>query len=864
MNASRHLSYVVAFLVSTSPLLAGLLGVNPSFPRIAFTSANSDSLIYDPASRLFSIQTTPSSVLLGPGQPPKLVTGTKSLVIRARVDDTGAWVEGVVGDDFVLTGTVVNGGTTYSGVLLSGEVVAFGFLESGATDQYDVRLSPAGGHLLSFFATGASVYVTSNPSTFAGSFTVGFTGRSNGTLGFEPVVTDTTPPLITCPADVVVECNANSEGEAGAFVTYPAVSVTDETDPTPTVVLDPASGSFFALPDGQASASYTVTATATDASGNSSTCTFQVTVQDTVPPAFDPEQSPILNACADPIALPNDPGTCHATYTFSLPVGLDACLPEPTPVPVTVSAGNENLEVIPLTDLGNGQFQGQFPVNPTGHSVITFVANDGHGNTTQAQCLVVVSDAEPPALVCTDQTGTFKPILTRAVSSINGRFGCNEITAGNTIWFNSVIHTPSDRQAPFTIRAYDQTIELSVDGVVTTIPVPEAYVTISGGVVTAMTTFVDGKWETVTKPYLPGNTFLSGVAYTVSEDIGGCRSRNCRYSECHEHRRHRRHVSATWNARFDIDQPGVFLRWGWAAAVYTQFSQDYTALGVKPVDGMLGHPYPNRDAAGSPENFKEYITTGARGDGRWCKWGRNDKYTGELTVLRRANLGVGSVCLGPVVFDPPLVSDNCDQNVTVTCTPASGSILGPGDHVITCVATDASGNGSQCTFTLTVLSPLQVVFDSPCDDNVNDNTRHEDDGYNDFNAPDDPSTPQILNRFSVGDHICHAVRLLDCSGQDVTVALSGAVTVHLDVTEREGEYASSALVADVTEEYVGTGSAGGLMIPDCGRFKYCLDTTGYSPSTVENTVFYRSTVWVEYNSSPGVPVGMEDVILESR
>jgi len=184
--------------------------------------------------------------------------------------------------------------------------------------------------------------------------------------------------------------------------------------------------------------------------------------------------------------------------------------------------------------------------------------------------------------------------------------------------------------------------------------------------------------------------------------------------------------------------------------------------------------------------------------------------------------------------------------------------------VITTTATDASGNTSQCSFTLTVLSPLQVVFDSPCDDNINDNMRQVDAGFSDMNCPDDPSTPQIINRFNVCDTVCHTVRLLDCNGQDVTASMASHVTVHIDVTLRQGTYASSALINDLPQNYSGTGSPGSIMVPINGQFKYNLTTTGFPAGTVNNNKFFRSCVWVSYNSSPGVPVGMEDVILESR
>ena len=57
---------------------------------------------------------------------------------------------------------------------------------------------------------------------------------------------------------------------------------------------------------------------------------------------------------------------------------------------------------------------------------------------------------------------------------------------------------------------------------------------------------------------------------------------------------------------------------------------------------------------------------------------------------------------GAVVQFAPVVTDNCDSAPSIVCTPPSGSIFPPGDTVVTCVATDASGNAAQCGFTITV------------------------------------------------------------------------------------------------------------------------------------------------------------------
>jgi virginiamycin B lyase len=68
----------------------------------------------------------------------------------------------------------------------------------------------------------------------------------------------------------------------------------------------------------------------------------------------------------------------------------------------------------------------------------------------------------------------------------------------------------------------------------------------------------------------------------------------------------------------------VTVQWKWSAAVYTQFNNDYNALGVKPVDANNTSQYLNSDHAGTPENYKSFLAAGATGGG-------GSNYTGGLT-----------------------------------------------------------------------------------------------------------------------------------------------------------------------------------------------------------------------------------------
>jgi len=91
-------------------------------------------------------------------------------------------------------------------------------------------------------------------------------------------VRDTTAPVITAPAEVVVEAT----GSDGAFVEFGAlISAIDLVDPDPVVGFSHASGSKFPL------GPTTVTITATDFNDNEIVATFTVIVEDNTAPALN-------------------------------------------------------------------------------------------------------------------------------------------------------------------------------------------------------------------------------------------------------------------------------------------------------------------------------------------------------------------------------------------------------------------------------------------------------------------------------------------------------------------------------------------------------------------------------------------------
>ena len=120
-----------------------------------------------------------------------------------------------------------------------------------------------------------------------------FTSTCTATI----TVVDQTAPVLTCPSDITV---SNDEGECGAVVSF-SVTATDNCDNNFSLSLSHSSGSFFPV------GTTTVSATATDKEGNSSQCSFDITVED--------NEAPEITTISDPVVLwpPN-----HVYVSFAL------------------------------------------------------------------------------------------------------------------------------------------------------------------------------------------------------------------------------------------------------------------------------------------------------------------------------------------------------------------------------------------------------------------------------------------------------------------------------------------------------------------------------------------------------------------
>ena len=225
------------------------------------------------------------------------------------------------------------------------------------------------------------------------------------------------PLVIYCPADVSVACDQQP-------VVYPPVQFAGCGDVT--ISYAPAPGTSF--PVGVTP----VTVTATDKDGNTTNCTFNVTVTDTTPPvvpALDtltgeasvtvPQPSPGVDNCGGTVSVSttnslvyNTQGTFIVYWDFddghgnTNTVAQTVIVDDVTaPVPPTIAAatGQCSVTVTPPTaaDEVVGSVIGTTG-DPTtyleqGTFTITWIFNDGNGNTSTANQTVIVQDTTPPA-----------------------------------------------------------------------------------------------------------------------------------------------------------------------------------------------------------------------------------------------------------------------------------------------------------------------------------------------------------------------------------------------------------------------------------------------------------------------------------
>jgi sugar lactone lactonase YvrE len=277
--------------------------------------------------------------------------------------------------------TVTVQDTTPPVITVPSNITAAATSASGAAVTYTVTaVDPVDG-------TVSVTCIPASGSTFAlGTTTVNCSAMDSHSnqshASFTVTVQDTTPPVITVPANITAAATSAS----GAAVTYTATAV-DLFGASVPVLCVPASGSTFAL------GTTTVNCSATDSHSNQAHASFTVTVQTTTPPVITVPSNITMAATSANGAV--------VTYTVTAVDAVDGNL---TPSCAPASGSTFVL----------------------GTTTVNCSATDSHSNQSHASFTVTVQDTTPPMI-------TVPANITAAATSANGSVVAYTATATDLV-----------------------------------------------------------------------------------------------------------------------------------------------------------------------------------------------------------------------------------------------------------------------------------------------------------------------------------------------------------------------------------------------------------------------------------------------
>ncbi|MFN8295865.1 MAG: HYR domain-containing protein [Chitinophagales bacterium] len=205
--------------------------------------------------------------------------------------------------------------------------------------------------------------------TTLNSFKVTDASGNTATCSFSVTVTDNQAPAITCPANITVN---SITGTCAAPASYVAPVGTDNCPGQSTSqIAGLASGASYAV------GTTTNTFRVTDASGNSASCSFTVTVED--------HEAPVITNCPVDLFRPTAPGVCYANVSVGALTATDNC----------------GAVTIINSKTGTSNASAQYT---KGITQVDWTVTDSHGNSSTCQTFILVYDGEAPNAICKNIT----------------------------------------------------------------------------------------------------------------------------------------------------------------------------------------------------------------------------------------------------------------------------------------------------------------------------------------------------------------------------------------------------------------------------------------------------------------------------
>jgi subtilisin-like proprotein convertase family protein len=499
--------------------------------------------------------------------------------------------------------------------------------------------------------------------------------------------------LLTCPANIVVN---NDPNQCGAVVNFPAPTTTGACG---VVTATPASGSFF--PRG-------ITTVNVTSSVGGGLCSFTVRVNDVQPPTI---------TCPANITVGNTAGQCGAFVNFPAPTTTDNC------PGVTI-----------VSNPASGSFF------PKGTTTVTSTATDAGGNTATCTFTVTVNDTQAPTITCpanitrNNDPGICGAVVTYALPAISDNCGfpgpqvLSQTTSqsiGPTIQIGCQaggFHTDNSYWRSYNLGALGLPGALTVNtltfgieradanGTGTTQPVTVRLYTSSAafpaGVLTQVATQTVQVPDQINSlftvnlaapPTVPANAILVYEVFTPDgrppvNNIFFIGSNNLGQSQpCY--------ISAV---ACGVPTPVTLASLGFPN-MHIVMNIGGVVAGPNPLTQIAGLASGSTFPVGTTTNT--YRVTDVAGNTATC----------SFNVTVNDNQAPAITCPGSITVSTPIGSCVATVNYTVTSSDncpgvtqalisglASGSAFPLGVNTVTWRATDASGNTSTCSFTVTV------------------------------------------------------------------------------------------------------------------------------------------------------------------
>lgn len=489
---------------------------------------------------------------------------------------------------------------------------------------------------------------------------------------FTITVLDTQAPEAFCPANITVN---NDPGNCSAVVTYSVT--TDDNCPGETIQQTNGLVSGSSFPLGLTTNSFLIT----DASGNTTTCSFAITVIDNQAPAI---------SCPANITINTEAGLCVANVNYTTSF-TDNC------------PGGSMMQTLGLSSGSNF---------PKGVTTNTFVATDTNGNTSSCSFTINVIDAELPIITCpanitaNNDPGICSALINYAAIAFNDNCPgsilsqTTGLASGSVfpvgITTNTFIVTDASGNTAsciFTVTITDN------QNPVITCPSNITQNT-SPGLCSASVMYTAAATDNcaiASIGYVPasGSSFPVGttIVMATATDVNGNTS-TCTFNVTIDDNQNPT-ITCPANVTVNTD-PDLCTKSN--VSLGSPITSDNCGIATSTHNGPSAYPKGNTNVI--------WTVTDVNGLTASCIQIVTVVDNQNPAIICPGNINVfadPATQMAIVIYDSPVLMDNCPGTSSMqTAGLPSGSSFPLGNTVNTFVATDASGNTSSCSFTVNV------------------------------------------------------------------------------------------------------------------------------------------------------------------